>query len=60
MPSPVQHLLDELFLIPAGTLEVDAGGLDAVMAHKIRKKSDIRILPQEILREQMPEGIAPA
>ena len=60
MRLPINNPVHHPALFATGLLEVDAGGLNAVMAHKIRKKSDIRILPQEILREQMPEGIAPA
>jgi len=44
-------------LFSGGHAQVDAGGLDAFMAHKVSQQGDVIVFCQEILRETVPEGV---
>ena len=38
---PDNNPVQKLFLLLAGTSQVDTGGFDAVMSHQIRQKGDV-------------------
>ena len=54
---PGYHLIQQEFLLPAGTCEVDAGRFDALMSEKICQQRDIAASGQEIFCEAVAEGL---
>ena len=55
--SPVDDLLDEAVLLLAGLAEVEAGGLESLVAEKVGKEGEVAAPFKEILGEEVPEGM---
>ena len=54
---PGDDFVKKLLLLSAGAGQIDAGGLNASVAHQIRQKGNVIKLCQEIFGEPMAEGM---
>ena len=55
--SPGHGLIDNRPLFHFRPAEVDARGLDAAVAHQVGQEGDVVASFQEVLGEEMPEGV---
>ena len=54
---PVYDLINDGSLLGRGFTEVNAGGFNAFMSHKVGEKSNVVAALQEALCKAMPEGM---
>ena len=54
---PVYDLIDDGSLLGRGFAEINAGGFDTFVSHKVREESDVIAAFQEALCETVTEGV---
>ena len=54
---PVYDLIDDGSLLGRGFAEINAGGFDTFVSHKVSEKSDVVAALQEALCEAVTEGV---
>ena len=54
---PVYDLIDDGSLLGRGFAEINAGGFDTFVSHKVSEKSDVVAALQEALCEAVTEGM---
>jgi len=54
---PVHQPVDEFSLLAAGALEIEAGGLDVLVAEEVGQKGDVVVPLEEVLGVEVPERV---
>lgn len=57
LPLPVYNLIDDSSLLGRGFAEVNAGGFDTFVTHKVGEECDVVAALQETLCKAMAEGV---
>lgn len=52
---PVDYPVEDLLLLRAASVKVDAGGFDALVSQNVREHGNVAALFDEVLGEQVPE-----
>lgn len=56
-PLPIYHMIHYFSLFSRGFTEINAGGFDTFVSHKVSEESDVVAALQEALCEAVTEGM---